>query len=105
MGAVMLARQIDPLIRVAAINKELLKFSEETELVTLLEEIGHGIEGDGAFVVNAEGVIMASWDSKERLRSGKYIQFRPYFQMAMQGVESVYAAVGSSTGVTGIECR
>lgn len=94
MGAVALAGQYEVAIRAIARSPTV---AAKDYLAEPLEILARSIDGDGAFVVNGEGVITASWDMKGRSRNGNSVQHRPYYQMAMEGMESVYAAVGGST--------
>jgi signal transduction histidine kinase/DNA-binding response OmpR family regulator/HPt (histidine-containing phosphotransfer) domain-containing protein len=57
---------------------------------------------DDAFVVNHLGVIAAYSSHNNTKGVGKDVSFRPYFQLAMKGVSSVYPAVGSNTNERGI---
>ncbi len=98
MGAVLVAGQMDMVIRNAARAEDAAGAAKTRDIESVLEALGKGIGGDGAFVVNREGVIVVSWDAKGRSRSGNSIKTRPYFQAALSGKENVYAAVGSSTG-------
>lgn len=94
MGAVALAGQSETAIR--AMARSPVAGARE-QLAEPLEILARAIDGDGAFVVNGDGIITASWDMQGRTRNGNSVQHRPYFQMAMEGMESVYAAVGGST--------
>lgn len=98
MGAVLIAGQMNALIRSAAQCTTPECAERLNGLPRELEALGRGIDGDGAFVVNGDGVIVASWDSKGRARGGNNVAFRPYFTSALDRLESVYPAVGSSTG-------
>lgn len=53
---------------------------------------------DGAFIVGRDGIIKSSF-GKGKSSTGADVKFRPYFEMAMKGKESVYAAVGTTTGL------
>jgi hypothetical protein len=94
MGAVAFAGQYETAIRAIARSTAI---APKEHLTETLEILARAIKGDGAFVVNGDGVITASWDSKGRSRNGNSVKHRPYYQMAMEGKESVYAAVGGST--------
>lgn len=98
MGAVLVAGQMDIVIRAAALAEDAAGAARVKDIESVLEALGKGVGGDGAFIVNREGIIVVSWDAKGRSRSGNSIKTRPYFQAAMSGKENVYAAVGSSTG-------
>jgi len=61
-----------------------------------LESIGHSFDAEGTFLIPANGIISASWDSAGKPSTGINVKFRPYYQMAMQGMENVYAAVSTA---------
>jgi PAS domain S-box-containing protein len=63
-----------------------------------LESIGRSYDAEGAFVVKSDGMIGAGWDNAGKPSTGLNVKFRPYFQMAMQGMENVYAAVSQARG-------
>ena len=54
----------------------------------------------GAYVINADGIVVAH-DTVGTRSTGLDVAFRPYFQQALQGQVSVYAAVGSQTNERG----
>ncbi|MCU7960493.1 MAG: PAS domain S-box protein [gamma proteobacterium symbiont of Bathyaustriella thionipta] len=57
---------------------------------------------ENAFVVNSQGIIVAYQSRSARLGVGLDVSFRPYFQRAIAGVSSVYAAVGLNSDVRGL---
>ena len=57
---------------------------------------------DLAFLVNRQGVIAAYSSLDKTHGTGLDLAFRPYVQQAMQGMPSVYPAVGSLTSERGI---
>ncbi|RAU23439.1 C4-dicarboxylate transporter [Paramagnetospirillum kuznetsovii] len=56
----------------------------------------HG--ADGVFVIGQDGILKSSWDISGRPSTGLDVRFRPYYQMAMQGRDNVYAAVSLARG-------
>jgi PAS domain S-box-containing protein len=68
------------------------------EILGTLESITRAYAAQGVFVVGTDGVIRSSWDSSNKPSTGLKVQFRPYFKMAMQGKENVYAAVSLARG-------
>lgn len=66
----------------------------ETNLDTL-ESVTRSSDTEGTFLVRNDGLIGAAWYSSGQPSFGNNVKFRPYFQMAMQGIENVYAAVGT----------
>ncbi len=58
-------------------------------------------EADGAYVISANGVIVAH-STKDKSSTGTNVSFRPYFKNAMQGTANVYAAVGTVSNERGL---
>lgn len=98
MGAVAISGLTQPSLRAVAASPDPTGPRYLAEAEHILEILGQEIEGEGTFVVNRAGVIVASWDDHGRARIGTDISFRPYVHQALSGMESVYAAVGTSTG-------
>ena len=55
----------------------------------------------GVYVMSADGTVVAHETPGER-STGLNLAFRPYFQQAIQGATSVYAAIGSNTQERGL---
>lgn len=64
-----------------------------------LQAIGQSYEANGAYIVNPDGIIKSSWDTVGVPLTGVDVKFRPYFQIAMQGKQNIYAAIGTTTGL------
>jgi PAS domain S-box-containing protein len=64
-----------------------------------LQAIGQSYEANGAYIVNPDGIIKSSWDTVGVPLTGVDVKFRPYFQIAMQGKQNIYAAIGTTTGM------
>ncbi|WP_009870620.1 PocR ligand-binding domain-containing protein [Paramagnetospirillum magnetotacticum] len=64
----------------------------------MLEGIAKAYDAHGAFVVGRDGVVRSSWDSSGKPSTGLDVTFRPYYRMAMQRKENVYAAVSLARG-------
>lgn len=62
----------------------------------LFQTIAQIFDTDGVFVASSDGIIRASWNSGDKPSTGLDIRFRPYFQVAMQGRETIYAAVSQA---------
>ena len=56
---------------------------------------------DSVYVINAQGTIVAH-DTPGRSATGTGVEFRPYFQRAMRGQVTSYAAVGTTTHQRGL---
>ncbi len=63
----------------------------------LLATIARFPDVDGALIVGNDGIIKSSV-AQGKSSTGSDVKFRPYFEMAMKGKESVYAAVGTTSG-------
>ncbi|MBS4098284.1 MAG: PocR ligand-binding domain-containing protein [Sulfuricella sp.] len=70
----------------------------DPDIVALLESVGTAHGANGTFLVGENGVVNSSWDSTGKPSTGLDVKFRPYFQMAKKGKESIYAAVSLATG-------
>lgn len=66
--------------------------------IATMESLGRSFDTEGAFLVTAEGLIGSAWYSNGKPSFGSNVRFRPYYQMALQGVQNVYAAVGTGQG-------
>ncbi len=64
-----------------------------------LQAIGQSYEANGVYIVNPDGIIKSSWDTVGVPLTGVDVKFRPYFQIAMQGKQNIYAAIGTTTGL------
>ncbi len=64
-----------------------------------LQAIGKSYEANGAYIVNPDGIIKSSWDTVGVPLTGVDVKFRPYFQIAMQDKQNIYAAIGTTTGL------
>lgn len=67
-------------------------------MLGILETMGRSRQAQGAFLVGSDGLVKSAWDSIGKSATGLNVKFRPYFQMALQGKENVYAAVSLSRG-------
>ena len=97
LGAAMLMGLNDPVLKAAALGE----FSpDSTEVLQRLSIARNLFDADGAYVISASGRIVAH--STEGSRStGTNVSFRPYFQNAMQGAATSYAAVGAASSERG----
>lgn len=67
-------------------------------MVGMLGSVAGAHGAHGVFLVGPDGLVRSSWDSSGRPSTGTDVKFRPYFQMAMQRKENVYAAVSLARG-------
>ena len=63
-----------------------------------LQSVGELYRANGMYVVNREGTVRSCWYTMGVTLTGVKVGFRPYFQIAMQGRQNVYAAIGTTTG-------
>jgi PAS domain S-box-containing protein len=71
---------------------------EDPVIMNTFEAIGKAYLANGVYVVNQDGIVQACWYTIGVTLTGVNVKFRPYFQIAMQGKQNVYAAVGTTTG-------
>lgn len=95
MGAVAVLGLIDPGIKREARGN--LPANNPLVLPTL-ESIARSYDADGVFVVAESGIAASSWDNSGKPSTGLNLKFRPYYQMAMQGMDNIYAAVSLARG-------
>lgn len=67
-------------------------------IVETLQAIGESYHANGVFLVNSNGIVQSCWYTIGVTLTGVDVKFRPYFQIAMQGRQNVYAAIGTTTG-------
>jgi C4-dicarboxylate-specific signal transduction histidine kinase len=67
-------------------------------MLRTLELLGLDSGAEGCFLVDKDGIVQSSWDREGNPSTGLDVKFRPYFQMAMKGRQSIYAAVSVNTG-------
>lgn len=108
MGALGLLGTIDPEIKREA-RGETARHDVKLEVrgktvfvspgnIANLESVGRSYDAEGTFIVKQDGWIGAGWDNAGKPSTGLNVKFRPYYQMAMQGMENVYAAVSQARG-------
>ncbi len=64
-----------------------------------LQAVGWANNASGAFIVNNQGVVATAWDRNGDPNTGQNIQFRPYFKLALEGKQNVYAGVSLKSGL------
>jgi len=74
------------------------KSSLDSEVIEVFEAIGKTYDANGVYVVNSDGIVQSCWFTMGKTLTGVDVKFRPYFQIAMQGKQNVYAAIGTTTG-------
>jgi hypothetical protein len=94
MGALRLLGLIDGRVKREALGQQP---PNSPEASGLMETMARAYDGEGAFIVGQDGIIKSSWGVGKPL-TGVDVKFRPYALMALKGTESVYAAIGTTTG-------
>lgn len=95
MGSITLLGLIDADIKQEASNGLL---SQDAHILGTVAALGGAFEAEGVFIVGQDGIVKTSWDRAGKPSTGLDVKFRPYYQMAMQGKTSVYAAVSMARG-------
>ena len=65
---------------------------------SILQAAGQMYQANSVYIMNAEGTVQSSWYTTGIDPTGINLRFRPYFQIAMQGKQNVYAALSSTVG-------
>ena len=71
---------------------------QDPVVMNTLQAVGELYQANGVYVVKGDGIIQSCYYTMGRTLTGVDIKFRPYFQIAMQGKQNVYAAIGTTTG-------
>ena len=95
MGATALLGLIDEDVKREALGTLAPNGAKVTQL---LKGIARAGESDGGFVVGQDGIIKSSF-GLGKSSTGADIRFRPYYKSARDGKTSVYAAIGTTTGL------
>lgn len=98
LGAVSLLGLSEPLLKEMALGN--LSPDNPDALARLAVARGRFLVS-GVYVISADGTVVAHETPGTR-STGLNLAFRPYFQQAIQGAVSVYAAVGSNTQERGL---
>lgn len=95
MGSITLLGLIDGNIKQDATNG--LR-SLDSNIMGTLSTVGGAFGAEGVFIVGQDGIVKTSWDRLDKPSTGLDVRFRPYYQKAMQGQTSVYAAISMARG-------
>lgn len=98
VGAVALMGLTEPLFKTVAQG---LLPADAPAVLAALEAVRGRFGLDGVYVIAADGTIVAH-ASQGSHSTGSNVAFRPYFQQALQGRVTVYAAVGSMSHERGL---
>lgn len=95
MGAISLLGVLDRDIKQEASNG---LASEDAHVPMTVSTLGNFFGVDAVFIVGGDGIVKTSWDKVNKPSTGLEVGFRPYFQSAIKGQSSVYAAVSMTVG-------
>jgi len=95
MGSISLLGLIDDNIKLEAANRAL---SSPGVNLPMLTTLGETFGAEGVFIVGGDGIVKSSWDRDNKPSTGWDVRFRPYYQIAMQGKTTVYAAISMARG-------
>jgi len=98
MGVAAMMGLYEPLFKEAALGKRKQDAPEVLQRLSIPRR-HYGYEG--TYVIDRTGVMVAN-DTDGKKATGKSVDFRPYFQHAIHGQESVYVAVGTNSDSRGI---
>ncbi|WP_431258136.1 response regulator [Roseateles chitinivorans] len=98
MGAIVLAGQLDPALKTTAALTDVERARLTRPAADTLEVLGNSVGAQQAFVVNAQGRIIAGWDDEGTTPIGLDVNFRQYFRQAIRGQPNVFAGISVSTG-------
>lgn len=88
----------EPLVKRAASGETGL---DAAEVLQRLQIARKQFDFEGVYVIDKQGLVVAN-DTDSTKATGKSVAFRPYFQLAMKGQESVYMAIGTNTDTRGL---
>ena len=98
MGMAMLLGLNEPILKSAARNQLAQDAPEVLQRLSVARQY-FGFEG--LYVIDQTGLIVAN-DTEGIKSTGKSVAFRPYFQQAIKGKESVYLAIGTNSDTRGL---
>ncbi|MCE3252466.1 MAG: hypothetical protein K0Q67_1486 [Cellvibrio sp.] len=88
----------EPLIKRAAAGETGL---DTAEVLHRLQIARKQFDFEGMYVIDRQGLIIAN-DTDGKKSTGSSVAFRPYFQLAIKGQESVYLAIGTNSDTRGL---
>jgi PAS domain S-box-containing protein len=98
LGAVVLLGLAEPDLKALARGQPMADQARAQSRLALVRE---RFLGSGLYVLSADGTVVAH-DTAGPSSVGMNLSFRPYFQQAIKGAVSVYAAVGVTSGERGL---
>ncbi|MEO5340158.1 MAG: GAF domain-containing protein [Magnetococcus sp. MYC-9] len=98
IGVALLLGINEPLLKRAVLDEFPVDAPEVLERLVAAAQL---VQTDGIFLINGKGVVVAH-DTRRISFTGKDLSFRPYWQQAMAGYHTVYAAVGTTSDERGL---
>ncbi len=98
MGVALLLGLNEPIIKHAALGETGF---DAPDVLQRLRVARKQFDFEGIYVISNQGLIIAN-DTDGLKSTTKSIAFRPYFQLAMKGQESVYMAIGTNSDSRGL---
>lgn len=95
MGAIMLLGLTNDEIKADGMSRD---DPNTPRLYQLFQAVGRTFNTEGVYIVNRDGLVRASWNNGAKPATGINVKFRPYFPVAMRGLESIYAAISLGRG-------
>ncbi len=104
MGAAIIHGLSDPVLKQAVrrYNESMSGDAQVPAVIERLEPTRRLFFAEAIFVAALNGTIIAAEGSSGKSTVGGNILVRPFFQRALEGKQSVYAAIGRSTGERGL---
>ncbi len=99
MGAIEISGLLDPVVKSLALETDARQARQNRPGEAHLAAIAAAMEGDEAFVINRDGLIVAEWVKRpEQQAIGLNLSYRPYVQQALQGRSSIFTALSARLG-------
>ncbi|WP_343640435.1 response regulator [Roseateles sp.] len=99
MGAIEISGLLDPVVKSLALETDAQQARQHRPGEAQLAAIAAAMEGDEAFVINRDGLIVAEWVKRpEQQAIGLDLSYRPYVQQALQGQASIFTALSARLG-------
>lgn len=95
MGSVANLGLVNQMMKNVALGKADL---QDPVVMSTLQAVGELYDANGVYVVRGDGIIQSCYFTMGKTLTGVDVKFRPYFQMAQQNKQNVYAAIGTTTG-------
>lgn len=95
MGSVANLGLVNPAMKNVVQGKVAL---QDPVVMDTLQAVGELYDANGVYVVRSDGIVRSCYYTMGKTLTDVDVKFRPYFQLAMQGRQNAYAAIGMTTG-------